>query len=124
MNAQQRATIAREAARLVEQGWTRYALARNAEGKYVPPESPEAVQWCVVGAIERADMGILYDSEACYEWRVPGVIAGLYWYLCPVEQEDYASEHAAVVRWNNEVVEGPAEVIAALRGYADAEEAA
>lgn len=36
-----------------ENRWTRGKYARNKEGVGVPPESEEAVCWCLTGAIER-----------------------------------------------------------------------
>jgi hypothetical protein len=42
------------AAQLVEKGWTKGALARDAEGYAVSLESDDAVCFCAIGAINRA----------------------------------------------------------------------
>lgn len=36
-----------------EDKWTQGALARNADGEPVDPESEEAVCWCLIGGIHR-----------------------------------------------------------------------
>jgi hypothetical protein len=36
---------------LTEDNWTKGAAARNALGKGCPSASPEAVKWCVLGAM-------------------------------------------------------------------------
>ena len=38
----------------VRQGWCGNAQARNERGDHVPAESPDAVRWCLLGAIEKA----------------------------------------------------------------------
>lgn len=43
-----------KAKQLVEKGWTRNVLARNAAGEPVFSNSPEACAFCVAGAIEHA----------------------------------------------------------------------
>lgn len=39
---------------LLAKGWTKGVAARNAEGEQVATRSPKAVQWCAVGALDRA----------------------------------------------------------------------
>ena len=46
--------IYREAADLVEKGWTQGALARDQYGVEVPCDSPTAVCWCLSGALDLA----------------------------------------------------------------------
>ncbi|MGE0289088.1 MAG: hypothetical protein AB7I42_22820 [Bradyrhizobium sp.] len=41
----------RDAAALVERGWTQGAWARNAAGNGVFYDAPDAVRWCAIGAI-------------------------------------------------------------------------
>lgn len=43
-----------EARCLLNRGWAQGELARDADGKPVEPESPEAVSFCVLGAVIRA----------------------------------------------------------------------
>lgn len=42
------------AAQLVEDGWTREAFARDAEGIACGPKDSRAVCWCITGAIFKA----------------------------------------------------------------------
>jgi len=42
------------AATLLEQGWTKAAYGRTAEGFAVSALDPRAVRWCLVGAVTRA----------------------------------------------------------------------
>ena len=44
------------------QCWTRGALARNAEGFATGPTRPDAVSWCLVGAIYAAAGSTQYDE--------------------------------------------------------------
>lgn len=40
---------------LVEHGWTKYFYAKDGRGSYVKPDNPSAVEFCVVGALMRAN---------------------------------------------------------------------
>lgn len=40
----------------LQKGWCRNAQGRRADGRYVDPESSEAVSWCAYGALVRAGM--------------------------------------------------------------------
>ena len=42
------------AAELLAMGWTRGTAARDAAGQKVRSTSPQATEWCVVGAVDRA----------------------------------------------------------------------
>ena len=42
--------------------WTTHYLAKNAEGEFCNPESPQAVSFCAMGAILRAT-DIIYSKE-------------------------------------------------------------
>lgn len=48
------ATVLRDAAELVNRGWTQGDYARDAAGHEVDPRDPEAVCWCAQGAIWKA----------------------------------------------------------------------
>jgi hypothetical protein len=43
-----------------ESKWTKGAYARDSEGYGVPPSSPDAVSWCLMGAVEHC-YGTLND---------------------------------------------------------------
>lgn len=47
-------SILRRARQLIERGHTKNYLARNKKGTPVDVESPQAVQFCVSGAVQRA----------------------------------------------------------------------
>jgi hypothetical protein len=47
--------VLRTARGLVNKGWTTGALAMNKNGKRVPVKSPEAVNFCAIGALRRAE---------------------------------------------------------------------
>lgn len=47
--------VLRTARGLVDKGWTTGALAMNKKGKRVPVKSPEAVSFCAIGALRRAE---------------------------------------------------------------------
>lgn len=48
------AKILRKAAAILQRGWGRYTLARNAGGTPVDIENPQAVKFCAVGALIKA----------------------------------------------------------------------
>lgn len=129
MTRTERAIIAREAANLIDHGFCRYQVAEDDAGDAVNAEDPNAVCWCVVGAIDRAafDQGYPELKDAFY-WRAPGVVAGLFEYLREVEalnvvpREEFRFRHSCVVTWNNEWAKDGAEVAAMLRAYAETEE--
>jgi hypothetical protein len=47
--------VLRTARGLVNKGWTTGSLAKNKAGKKVPVKSPEAVCFCAIGALRRAE---------------------------------------------------------------------
>ena len=53
------AELYNKAADMIESGWTQHALARTVEGNRCNPESPQAVCWCLVGAIDVVSIGKL-----------------------------------------------------------------
>lgn len=56
--------VLREARELIAdpERWTRGAGARDANGSSVHPRAEEAVRWCAIGAIDRADPSIISDA--------------------------------------------------------------
>lgn len=48
------ADVLKRAASVLRRGWCRGELARDAAGKTVIPEAPEACAWCMAGAVFRA----------------------------------------------------------------------
>lgn len=44
--------ILRAARAKVQKGWCQGRLARNADGKGISPDDPDAVSWCAIGGIE------------------------------------------------------------------------
>jgi hypothetical protein len=131
MTAQERATIARDAAELVESGFCKHQLAKNAQGEPTFPEDLDAVEFCVVGAIDRAafTLGCTEVTE-CFSFRAPGVISGLFDHLNETGRLNtslsraYSFRHSCVVTWNNDCAKDGADVAEVLRAYADKEEAA
>jgi hypothetical protein len=61
----------REARKKIEksENWCREAFARTAEGKEVTADSPEARQWCLLGAIAAVrEVPCFFDSISNYPW--------------------------------------------------------
>ena len=100
------------AAELVAMGWTRGTAARDASGQKVRSTAPQAVAWCVVGALDRA----VYELGALDVYALLGL---------DVERYDSAPCSLAIVRelrrpvqrvlgcrdlalWNDVVCPGPA----------------
>ena len=52
--AQRIVTILTDARDTIEKGWTQEVLARDEEGRPIYPQSPEAVEWCGIGALCKA----------------------------------------------------------------------
>lgn len=71
----------RAARRLIERGWTRGALARDASGREVPAMSRAAVRFCVDGACIRASGGCydLCQARDALEGALPdGVLSAVH----------------------------------------------
>jgi hypothetical protein len=68
------ADVLQEARRLLELGWTRHVLARDAYGKSTDPLHSSACQWCFVGAMLRARQNIFETkadgglTERAFQW--------------------------------------------------------
>lgn len=90
----------RDAAEVVERGWTQGTFARNAGGYEVQPTALYAVCWCALGAISRVT-----NEE-------PGL---------DEHATDALSEYinGAIGAWNDEPDRTAAEVAAAMRECAD-----
>ena len=64
-------TVLTKAKKLIEKGWCKGPMAKNARGEAVGPRSKAACQWCSFGAILAVDYGVGrlgaedYLSRAC-----------------------------------------------------------
>ena len=58
-----REAVVDRAAKLMEKGWCRGVLARDGEGNKVDVYSPEAVEYCIIGAILRATREVVGQTE-------------------------------------------------------------
>lgn len=106
--SQEIAAVLRRAAELIAEPerWTRETLARDANGKECQECSVKAVQWCALGAIVRAaaDAGIgSHWGDASWALRLHLGIRN-------------------TGEWNDHPSRRHAEVLAALRAAADAQE--
>ena len=66
MDVEIRETLLR-ARGLIEQGWTKGAMARNVDGESVSSYSPDACQWCLLGAIDACSDIDIYVKADCNE---------------------------------------------------------
>jgi hypothetical protein len=59
--------VLKKAKEKIEQGWCQHVIAKDREGTKVPADSPEAIQWCSVGAIAsiyaKQDVFITFTPE-------------------------------------------------------------
>jgi hypothetical protein len=69
---------------LVAGGWTRHSWARDSKGEPVNIQSPDAVSFCVVGAVLRASG----DNDS-------------FWPMHGREALSYIREHDFLEAWNN-----------------------
>lgn len=47
----------------IEKGWTQASHAKNSEGRHVPPTHPNAVCWCLEGAVvAQRETGVSLDD--------------------------------------------------------------
>ncbi len=102
------AVILREAAELLSKpdAWIQQAYSRTADGKWCPPTDPDAVCWCVRGAIAKV-VGSWLDSAV-------------------KPAEDALRSHLGrdgLAQWNDERGRSAPEVVGALVAAADGLEA-
>lgn len=110
------------AAELVEGGFAKETLARDAQGKEVDVASPNAVSFCIMGAMMRAgiDLGILPQTDDT--WSDPSPAFNWSTMVGPVTQamgdkpHDGAYGHRSANAWNNDPKVTQEDVVAALRG--------
>lgn len=55
--------VLRAAARIVNKGWTQGTFARDAQNRYVEYDSPEAVKFCMSGALSRAALELKVSCD-------------------------------------------------------------
>lgn len=55
-------SILKKAKKLIKKGWCKGAFARTASGESVPSDSPDAVKFCAIGAVNRARLALKYGS--------------------------------------------------------------
>ena len=86
------ADLLERAAAVLYRGWCQRELARDARGKKVMPEAPEACAWCMAGAIFRAryELGVQTDSGPLL--RLARAVVGY-----PLSEWNDAQTDAAVV---------------------------
>lgn len=102
------AAVLRRAAELIAapERWTQGTLARDANGKECQECGTQAVQWCALGAIVRAAADAGFHSHWCDASWVLRLHLGI----------------RNTGEWNDSPFRTHAEVLAALRAAADAEE--
>lgn len=103
--SQEIAAVLRRAAELIAEPekWCQGSFAKNGRGGSEMPDSDAAVQWCAFGALARFCHGQILDDAS------EVVMANI-------------SEEEGIVHWNDQPERQHAEVLAALRAAADAEE--
>jgi hypothetical protein len=104
--------ILRRAAELVAIGWTRGTAARDANGKKVRSTLPQATEWCVVGAVDRAlyellnlDVYDLLGLEVDAYDTAPCPLAVLRELRRPLQR---VLGRPDLAHWNDHVCPGPA----------------
>lgn len=65
--------ILEKAKSFLEKGWTRCAYARSENLLNVAPDSPQAVCWCALGAIEAAYL--ILDVRISYKFKAANLLA-------------------------------------------------
>lgn len=91
------------ACKYIERGWTRQAPARNKTGQPVSPYSPEAVSFCLHGALTRA--AIDQGANAVVEKNVKNLVEILI-------RRTY---DMSMFRFNDRLAQGKADVIKVLQ---------
>ena len=107
------------AAELVAMGWTRGTAARDANGQKVRSTAPQAIAWCVVGAVDRA----LYELWALDVYALLGLEVEAYdTASCPSEllravrrPLQHGLGRPGLAHWNDHVCPGPAAAEKVLR---------
>jgi hypothetical protein len=95
-------------AAVLAQGWTQGALARDAVGQEVEPDSPDAVCWCLIGAMQRG-AGPTYPNYAALRDTLRQDLG--------IRREFEAlGEEVTLTRWNDTPGRTQAEVVALVRG--------
>lgn len=97
------ATVLRDAAALVERGWTQGQMARDTTGYRVFPHHPEAVCWCARGAMCRAANNKAVENSANRA----------------LSEHINGDEDFGVSTWNDDPLRDAEEVIAAMLACAD-----
>lgn len=92
---------------LVEKGWIQEDMALDSEGYEVPPTHHDAIQWCLLGAI---DAVYPIDERSIVVARVADRIRG--WGLMPRPD---LSDDQVLVGWNDEPTRTVDEVIELLK---------
>lgn len=113
LSAETDAEMLRNAAKLVQGGWTTDSLARNASGERVRFHKPEAVCFCTLGAIQRAVMdGLGGDPELEYTILYDDIVLRLQGFAASALSDD--SRHwrsiDGVAHWNDTVADQKAAV--------------
>lgn len=90
------------AADLIASGWTKEALARNAEGKTVEPEDDDATCWCLMGATDRA------AADGGSPWQVAYQARDIF-------RQSMGGELFCIPDWNDAPERTQDEVVAKLR---------
>jgi hypothetical protein len=76
--------------------WCRKAFAKNAEGLPVKPESPEAVEFCLTGAIERA---CWVSGNNQFEPAMKSYFNKVCWPVDPAVVNDFGGTNFAFIKW-------------------------
>ena len=103
--------LIRAADRLTDEAWTQHAMARDNDGEETDTEDVNAVQWCVVGAVDRESQGIegLHDKNHSHI----GLRAVVDAVGIDAPPDDCCPEHY-LTDWNDDEMRNAAEVREAL----------
>ena len=110
----------RKAREFIERGWTQGSSARDINGKGCVSFSPEATEWCAVGALNAVN-AVVHDENFTFVRRAEHALDEAILAMFPLRADPSPARVTTILRYNDEPAREKRDILAVYDRAIEAE---